>query len=539
MGISFRFYEKKRGTRRTGSHRAGSIGELAFSCAMFVLGIIGTIGLWCSLLLPEWEVNFGFAQGACRVTAKQIESKSVDGKELYRPLVTLEYQIGHQIYQTTTYDIRGNWYEEKVEAANRIVSIRIGKDYRFWYDREDPRRAVLVQGITIWFWLALAIPFSLVFLGAARSVYILYTWRISAERRANIENWRAAKRLPDSEPMQHGGIHGPLTEMESSPNAAVSTSTLSRQLSTTNRPVDHGELTPENTLGIDSAEGVERVPDGMDSYAGAVSHERDAISKSLAEQASEWKRKESSPRSQSRRLSKDGIPGVSTECFPWDKNLIHSPGKVLAYRLPTIRGMERTVTVLLALSAVWNLVSVGMLVTVISSWITSQTPGWGTFLGLSIFLLVGMGWIGYTWRLYRRLPSRSLTVVEISEYPLHPGKPCEVYVQQRGQHTLRTLDIWLVCEESAVFGHGTNTRRETARVYQESVFAVQSVTPSSDTPVEIRCQIGIPMGAMHSFQSEHNRVIWKLVVQVSPKDHETFERSFPLLVIPDLTRTSI
>ncbi len=535
MGISFRFYEKKRGTRRTGSHRAGSIGELCFSCAMFVLGIIGTISLWCSLLQPEWEVNFRFAQGVCRVTAKQIESKSVDEQELYRPLVTLEYQIGKQIYQTTTYDIRGNWYEEKVEAANRIVRIRVGKDYRFWYDPLDPRRAVLVQGITIWFWLALAIPFSLVFLGAARSVYILYTWRISAERRANIENWRANKRLTTSELRRE--VHRSLTKTDSVVSASISASVKPQSVHV------ESEYTAEKTSVVESVPSVELALNGVDASVG--SHPTtDASREILAEDQTKIggdaeRRKSESFASSSGSPLKEGLSGISTECFPWDQNGRLSPGKVWAYRLPTIHGLGWTILVLLALSVVWNLVSIGVLVTVITNWIASQTPSWGTFLGLATFLLVGVVLIGYTWRLYRRLPSRFSTIVEISEYPLQPSKVCDIYVEQHGRDVLRELEILLVCEESAVFGHGTNTRRETARVYQESVFSVQSVTSSSDTPVEIRRQIEIPAGAMHSFQSEHNRIVWMLIVRVNPENHETFERSFPLLVIPDLKSTRI
>ena len=530
MGISFRFYEKKRGTRRTGSHRAGSIGELCFSCAMFVLGIIGTISLWCSLLQPEWEVNFRFAQGVCRVTAKQIESKSVDEQNLYRPLVTLEYQLGKQIYQTTTYDIRGNWYEEKVEAANRIVRIRVGKDYRFWYDPSDPRRAVLVQGITIWFWLALAIPFSLVFLGAARSVYILYTWRISAERRANIENWRANKRLPTSELRRE--VHRTFTKTDSVVSASISASAKPQSVH-----VESGYRSGQTSV-VESVPSVEMASSGVD--VSEVLHSTSDVSRAnLVEAPVKIGEDTSQRKSESSTLSsgiplQEGISGISTECFPWDQNERLSSGKVLAYRLPTIRGLGWTILVLFTLSVVWNLVSIGVSVTVITSWIASYAPSWGTFLGLTVFLLVGVGLIGYTWRLYRRLPSRFSTTVEISEYPLQPGKACDIYVEQRGRDILHVLEIWLVCEESAVFGHGTNTRRETARVYQESVFAVQSVTPLSDAPVEIRCQIEIPEGAMHSFQSEHNRVVWMLIVRVNPENHEAFERSFPLLVIPDL-----
>ena len=53
-------------------------------------------------------------------------------------------------------------------------------------------------------------------------------------------------------------------------------------------------------------------------------------------------------------------------------------------------------------------------------------------------------------------------------------------------------------------------------------------------PLESRCEIAVPAGAMHSFQANHNEVNWKLIVKGTVDGWPDYERVFPVVVCPEL-----
>ena len=56
LARTFRWYQKKRGNRRTGSRTLGSIGEaLFFAFFLFIGGIVLTVMI-STLVIPEWQV---------------------------------------------------------------------------------------------------------------------------------------------------------------------------------------------------------------------------------------------------------------------------------------------------------------------------------------------------------------------------------------------------------------------------------------------------------------------------------------------------
>ncbi len=58
MARAFRYYGKKRGHRRTGSPKLGSVGEAAFFAALLLLGCGGLVWLCSAFVLPQWRVNW-------------------------------------------------------------------------------------------------------------------------------------------------------------------------------------------------------------------------------------------------------------------------------------------------------------------------------------------------------------------------------------------------------------------------------------------------------------------------------------------------
>ncbi len=108
----------------------------------------------------------------------------------------------------------------------------------------------------------------------------------------------------------------------------------------------------------------------------------------------------------------------------------------------------------------------------------------------------------------------SPTVVEISEHPLYAGQDCLVAVSQSGIMQIRRLVVLLVCEESATFQQGTDSRTETHRVVEEVCHTEDDLTIDDQQPFATQFLITIPETAMHSFQSANHEICWKLIVRM-------------------------
>jgi hypothetical protein len=60
LALKLRYFEKKRGNRRTGSKTVGSAGEAIFFAILLLLGCGGMVALVVFLVAPEWRVNREF-----------------------------------------------------------------------------------------------------------------------------------------------------------------------------------------------------------------------------------------------------------------------------------------------------------------------------------------------------------------------------------------------------------------------------------------------------------------------------------------------
>src|SRR5262249_32969029 len=110
---------------------------------------------------------------------------------------------------------------------------------------------------------------------------------------------------------------------------------------------------------------------------------------------------------------------------------------------------------------------------------------------------------------------------------------------QHGNVTMRAIELWLICEEEATFTQGTDIRTETREVlrlpcFERRNFEIQKGQPFSDV-----CRMAGAISAMHSFQSAHNVVRWKLVVRGEAEKWPVFERGFPVVVYPGETTMQI
>jgi hypothetical protein len=144
----------------------------------------------------------------------------------------------------------------------------------------------------------------------------------------------------------------------------------------------------------------------------------------------------------------------------------------------------------------------------------------------------GVALVAYLVRLALVATGIGPTWIEIAHHPLLPGRSCEALLSQAGRLKMNSLELWLACEEMATYRQGTDTRTETKRVFEERCFVREGIQIDPGLPFESRCQICVPVGSMHSFQSNHNQVSWKLVVKGSVQGWPDYERVFQIVVNP-------
>jgi hypothetical protein len=97
----------------------------------------------------------------------------------------------------------------------------------------------------------------------------------------------------------------------------------------------------------------------------------------------------------------------------------------------------------------------------------------------------------------------------------------------------------LVCEEEATFRQGTDIRKEMRTVRELPVFARHEIRVTAGAPLGLQETLRVPADAMHSFQSAHNGVQWRLVLKGEAESGVSFVRRFPVIVYPpvcDATR---
>jgi len=206
--------------------------------------------------------------------------------------------------------------------------------------------------------------------------------------------------------------------------------------------------------------------------------------------------------------------------------LTDSPGTELAYRLPTSQSPGWRLLAKTIFALLWNGLACVLIV-----WVVAE-PGWF----LACFLIPYLGVSG--WTVYYLLQQIWLhtglgqTAVEISDHPLLPGREYQVHLSQAGHIDVKSIELWLVCEEEVTYRQGTDIRHEVCKVFEQQLVTQGPVEIDSATPFRVTCTFPIPAAAMHSFQMEHNSVHWKLVVRCAPAHWPEFERRFPIVVFP-------
>jgi len=231
-------------------------------------------------------------------------------------------------------------------------------------------------------------------------------------------------------------------------------------------------------------------------------------------------------------LISDAMPtSLEYPNVPRDAYLTNSPGVKLKYRLPT----EQAPVWRLGLSALIFLLSTGM-TSVLSVIVTQHhmagSPDWFLTLFMAPLIVVNLWAVRYFFGELRGQTRFGPTCIEISDHPLRPGSDCEIFVSQAGRLSLTSLVIWLVCEEEATYSQGTDIRTEIRVASRSQVLREEATQIEDGAPLECSGTLRVPSHAMHSLQSGHNAIRWKLVIEGKSERSGTMKRSFPVIVYP-------
>ena len=217
------------------------------------------------------------------------------------------------------------------------------------------------------------------------------------------------------------------------------------------------------------------------------------------------------------------VPGIG--------NITDSPGTRLAFRLPADASTAWRLTGILLLCLLWNGIVGWFVIVNLSHHLTDRGDWWATLMLLP-FLIAGILIAVFVAKQAFRLTGLGTTRLEVSEHPLYPGGTYPLFLSQSGHLKVDQLDLSLVCEETATYRQGTDTRIETVQVYNESVYQRGNFEVVPGRPFEEEFEIQIPESAMHSFQVPHNEVRWLLLVTAALEHRSDYERRFPIVVYP-------
>lgn len=208
-----------------------------------------------------------------------------------------------------------------------------------------------------------------------------------------------------------------------------------------------------------------------------------------------------------------------------------SPGGRLAYRLPSQIPENGALLAMGVFAMAWNAMIAVFLVWAIETLFRSRVPYY-----LLLILIPGVYVAVRSAQLFFRSFVRTLgigsTTVEIEELPLVPGYPYRLEVVQYGRLVIKKITVRLVCEEESTYHFGTDVRTERQTVYSQVIATHGRDRIDWGYPLRLECQCSIPRDAMHSFQSLHNAIHWKIIVDGEANRWPSYSRSFPVVVYP-------
>jgi hypothetical protein len=217
--------------------------------------------------------------------------------------------------------------------------------------------------------------------------------------------------------------------------------------------------------------------------------------------------------------------------IPDVKRLTDSPGARLAYRLPSQIPENGALVALGVFAMAWNAMIAVFLVIAAENFLRSQVP-WQLILLLVPGIYVAIRSARLFFRSFIRTLGIGSTTVEIQDLPLLPGREYGLEVVQYGRLVIKKITVRLECQEESTYHFGTDLRTERQTVFSQEIASHGRDRIDWGYPLRMECRFAVPQDAMHSFQSKHNAVHWKIVVSGEANRWPSYSRSFPVIVYP-------
>lgn len=186
-----RFFEKKRGERRTGSQAWASAGEAAFHAALLAAGLIVGGLLVSGVAVPEWRINHHYIATRGVVRAKGlIRQAHADPPGMlhttWRPTLLIRYPTDGDVGEAWARLRDTSATADRQAALERLATMPgPGAEVSCWYDPSNPRAVVLERGYNWWMWLLmLLLPGALAAFGSSGLLRAMRAWGKSEEHRA-------------------------------------------------------------------------------------------------------------------------------------------------------------------------------------------------------------------------------------------------------------------------------------------------------------------------------------------------------------------
>lgn len=201
------------------------------------------------------------------------------------------------------------------------------------------------------------------------------------------------------------------------------------------------------------------------------------------------------------------------------------------YRLYPHGATAWRVAGLFLVCGIWNTLLAYFCVVASRQFLRDDLP----LLALVLVVMLGLVGVWLAFHLVREFWQRrgiGPSQLEVSEHPLAVGGTYRAYFLQIGRMQLESLAVLLVCEESASYQQGTDSRTEVLTVYQQQLRLWRGLNIEPGQPFEADLNFAIPESAMHSFRSPHNEVRWLLCVRGKTEQQQVIDRRFTLRVRP-------
>lgn len=227
-------------------------------------------------------------------------------------------------------------------------------------------------------------------------------------------------------------------------------------------------------------------------------------------------------------LSRKATPVPS---IPDVRRFTDSPGARLAYRLPSQIPENGALVALGIFAMAWNAMIAVFVVMAADTYVRSKVP-WQLVLLLVPGVYVAIRSARLFFRSFVRTLGIGSTTVEIEDLPLIPGREYRLEIVQYGRLVIKKISVRLECQEESTYHFGTDLRTERQTVFSQEIASHGRDRIDWGYPLRLECNFFVPEDAMHSFQSKHNAIHWKIVVDGEANRWPSYSRSFPVVVYP-------